>query len=39
MTSKELDSLLSPTRDYTISEIRHLPGVVNLDIHIEILPE
>ena len=28
MTLDELDALLTPTRDYTISEIRHLLGGV-----------
>ena len=30
MTLDELDALLTPTRDYTISEIRHLLGGVYL---------
>ena len=39
MTLDELDVLLSPTRDYTISEIRHLLGGVYLDIRVDIVPE
>ena len=39
MTPEELDVLLTPTRDYTISEIRHLLGGVYLDIRVDIVPE
>ena len=39
MTHEELDDFLTPTRDYTISEIRHLLGGVYLDIRIDIVPE
>ena len=39
MTTEELDVLLNPTRDYTISEIRHLLGGVYLDIRVDIVPE
>ena len=39
MTPEELDALLTPTRDYTISEIRDLLGGVYLDIRVEIVPE
>ena len=39
MTPEELDALLTPTRDYTISEIRHLLGGVYLDIRVDIVPE
>ena len=39
MTLDELDALLTPTRDYTISEIRHLLGGVYLDIRVDIVPE
>ena len=39
MTHEELDALLTPTRDYTISEIRHLLGGVYLDIRVDIVPE
>ena len=39
MTLDELDALLSPTRDYTISEIRHLLSGVYLDIRVDIIPD
>ena len=39
MTLDELDTLLTPTRDYTISEIRYLLGGVYLDIRVDIVPE
>lgn len=39
MTLDELESMLTPTRDYTISEIRHLLSGVYLDIRVEIIPE
>ena len=39
MTHEELDALLTPTRDYTISEIRHFLGGVYLDIRVHIVPE
>ena len=39
MTHVELDALLTPTRDYTISEIRYLLSGVYLDIRVEIVPE
>ena len=39
MTHEELDTLLTPTRDYMISEIRHLLGGVYLDIRVDIVPE
>jgi hypothetical protein len=39
MTPEELDVLLTPTRDYTISEIRHLLSGVYLDIRVDIVPE
>lgn len=39
MTPEELDGLLTPTRDYTISEIRYLLSGVYLDIRVEIVPE
>ena len=38
MTLEELDALLTPTRDYTISEIRHLLGGIYLDIRVDIVP-
>lgn len=39
MTPDELELLLTPTRDYTISEIRYLLRGVYLDIRVEIVPE
>ena len=39
ITHEELDALLSHTRDYTISGIRHLLGGVYLDIRVDIVPE
>ena len=39
MTLDELYALLTPTRDYTISEIRYLFGGVYLDIRVDIVPE
>lgn len=39
MTIDELGSMLTPTRDYTISEIRYLLSGVYLDIRVEIVPE
>ena len=39
MTTDELELLLTPTRDYTISEIRYLLGGVYMDIRVEIVPE
>ena len=39
MTLDELDALLTPTREYTISEIRHLLCGVYLDIRVDIVPE
>ena len=36
MTPEKLDVLLTPTRNYTISEIRHLLGGVYLDILVDI---
>ena len=39
MTLEELDALLTPTRDYTISEIRHILGGVYLDIRVDIVQE
>ena len=39
MTHEELDVLLTPTRDYTISEIRHLLSGVYQDIRVYIVPE
>jgi hypothetical protein len=39
MSREELNVLLTPTRDYTISEIRNLLDGVYLDIRVEIVPE
>ena len=39
MTLDELESMLTPTRDYTISEIRQLLDGVYLDIRVDIVPE
>lgn len=39
MTPDELELLLTPTRDYTISEIRYLLSGVYLNIKVEIVPE
>ena len=39
LTLEELDALITPTRDYTISEIRHLLSGVYLDIRVDIVPE
>jgi len=39
MSIEELNALLSPKRDYTISEIRHLLSGVYLDVRIEVVPE
>ena len=36
---EEMSSLLSPTRDYSISEIQALLGALHLDIKAEIVPE
>lgn len=39
MSLEELNELLSPKRDYTISEIIRLLGGVYLDIRIDIVPD
>ncbi len=39
MTYDELAALLTPTHDYTISEIKHLLGALYLDIKVEIVPD
>ena len=39
MTLEELNALLTSTRDYTISEIRHLLSGVYLDILVDIIPD
>ena len=37
MTLDELDALLTPTHDYTISEIKNHLGALYLDIRVEIV--
>ena len=39
MTHDELASLLTPTHDYTISEIENLLGALYLDIKVDIVPD
>ena len=39
MTHDELAALLTPTHDYTISEIKNLLGALYLDIKVEIVPD
>ena len=39
MTQDELAALLTPTHDYTISEIKNLLGALDLDIKVEIVPD
>ena len=39
MTHDELAALLTPTHDYTISEIKDLLGALYLDIRVEIVPD
>ena len=39
MTYDELAALLTPTHDYTISEIKNLLGALYLDIKVEIVPD
>ena len=39
MTQDELAALLTPTHDYTISEIKNLLGALYLDIKVEIVPD
>ena len=39
MTQDELAALLTPTHDYTISEIKDLLGALYLDIRVEIVPD
>lgn len=39
MTQDELASLLTPTHDYTISEIKDILGELYLDIRVEIVPD
>lgn len=39
MSAEELDEFLTPTRDYTISEIKNLLGALYLDIRVEVVPD
>ena len=39
MTYDELAALLTPTHEYTISEIKNLLGALYLDIKVEIVPD
>ena len=39
ITQDELAALLTPTHDYTISEIKNLLGALYLDIKVEIVPD
>ena len=39
MTQDELAAMLTPTHDYTISEIKNLLGALYLDIKVEIVPD
>ena len=39
MTQDELAVLLTPTHDYTISDIKDLLGALYLDIRVEIVPD
>ena len=39
MTQDELAALLTPTHDYTISEIKDLLGALYLDIKVDIVPD
>ena len=39
MTQDELAAMLTPTHDYTISEIKDLLGALYLDIRVEIVPD
>ena len=39
MNQDELAALLTPTHDYTISEIKDLLGALYLDIRVEIVPD
>lgn len=39
LVPEDLASLLTPTRDYSISEIQALLGALHLDIKAEIVPE
>ena len=39
MTQEELKEILTPTPDFTISEIKNLLGALYLDIKVELVPE
>ena len=39
MTQDELAAMLTPTHDYTISEIKNLLGALYLDIKVDIVPD
>ena len=39
MTQEELEEILTPSRDFTISEIKNLLGALYLDIKVELVPE
>ena len=39
MTQEELEEILTPSRDFTISEIKNLLGVLYLDIKVEVVPD
>ena len=39
MTQEELKEILTPTHDFTISEIKNLLGALYLDIKVELVPE
>ena len=39
MSVEELEEFLTPTRDYTISEIKNLLGALYLDIRVEVVPD
>ena len=36
---EELEEILTPTHDFTISEIKNLSGGLYLDIKVEVVPE
>ena len=39
MTQEELKEILTPTHDFTISEIKNLLGALYLDIKVEVVPD
>ena len=39
MTQEELEEILTPSRDFTISEIKNLLGALYLDIKVEVVPD